>query len=155
MIKRVLVAAGLVAALIGGGTFAFAQAAQGHDGHGPRGPRGGPGRMDLGLRGIDLTDEQRQQVQTIMESHRDELRQAGNKMREAHRAFAEATSAETIDEAAIRTASTSIASAMADEGILRAKVRSEVSGILTAEQREQIKTRQQERASRGARKPGR
>jgi protein CpxP len=149
MTKRVLIAAGLAAALISGGALVLAQSAEGPGAHGPRGPRGGPGgRMEFGLRGIELTDAQRQQVQTIMASHRDELQQVGEKVREAHRAFAQATSAETIDEAAIRTASTVVASAMADEGILRARIRSEVNGILTAEQREQLKTRQQERGTR-------
>ena len=149
MTKRVLIAAGLAAALISGGALALAQSAQGPGVHGPHSPRGGPGgRMEFGLRGIDLTDAQRQQVQAIMESHRDELQQIGEKVREAHRAFAQATSAETIDEAAIRTASTAVANAMADEGILRARIRSEVNGILTAEQREQLKTRQQEAGSR-------
>jgi protein CpxP len=156
MTKRVLIAAGLAAALTGGSALAIAQPPQGPGVHGPgpRGPRGGPGGpMDFGLRGVDLTDAQREQVRTIVDSHRDELRQVGEKLREAHRAFAEATMADPIDESAIRAKSTAIAAAMADEAILRTKVRTEVTAILTAEQQEQLKTRQQERETR--RKPGR
>ena len=66
----------------------------------------------------------------------------------AHRGFAEATRAETLDEAAIRAKSTAVANAMADEAILRANVRGEVVAILTAEQQEQLKQRQQERGTR-------
>lgn len=144
MTKRVLIAAGLVVALIGASAVAIAQPPQGGPGmHGAgRGPRGGGfrgPRADLGLRGVDLTDAQREQVRTIMEAHKDELAQVGTRLREAHRALGAAAEAEPIDEAAIRSASTAVATALADEAILRAKVRAEVSGILTAEQLQQTK----------------
>ena len=137
MIKRVLIAAGIVAA-VAGGTLALAQApAPGGPGvHGPgRGGRGGPG-ADFGLRGVDLTDAQRDQVRTIRESHQSEFDAARTKLRDAHRAFAEATRAATIDEAAIRARSADVAAAMADEAILRAKVHAEVFAILTPEQQQ-------------------
>lgn len=137
MIKRVLIAAGIVAA-VAGGTVALAQApAPGGPGvHGPgRGGRGGPG-ADFGLRGVDLTDAQRDQVRAIHESHRSEFDAAHAKLRGAHRAFGEATHAATIDEAAIRARSAEVAAAMADEAILRAKVRAEVFAILTPEQQQ-------------------
>jgi protein CpxP len=152
MKKRVLIAAGLAAALISGGALALAQAPP--QGPGPRMHGGGPGGpgfggpRDFGLRGIELTDAQRDQVKSIMDSHKDEFRQLGEKMRQAHEAFAQATQAETVDEATIRARSTAVASAMADEAILRAKVRSEVNAILTPEQLEQLKTRQEQRANR-------
>ena len=163
MTKRVLIAAGLAAALISGGALALAQPPQG-PGPGPRMGRGGPGMggpgmggpmMEFGLRGLDLSDSQKEQVKSIVDSHKDELRQVGEKMRQAHQAFAEATMAETIDESAIRAKTAAVASAMADEAILRAKVRTEIHGILTAEQLEQLKARQQEMGTRrrgGARK---
>jgi len=160
MTKRVLMAAGLAAALVSASALVLAQPPQGP---GPREHRGGPGpggpggafggMMDFGLRGVELADAQREQVKTIVDSHRDEMRAVGEKMREAHRAFAESTRAETIDESAIRAKSTAVAAAMADEAILRAKVRTEVLAILTAEQQEQLKAQQQERANR--RRPGR
>jgi protein CpxP len=154
MRKRFLIAAGLVAALAGG-ALAWAQEPQPGPGveqrRGPRGGRfGGPGRgaADLGLRGIDLTDAQREQVRSIMDSHQAEFRQVHEKVREAHRAFAEATHAEPIDEAAIRTRSTAVANAMADEAVLRAKLRAEVFAILTAEQQQQLRERRAEREKR-------
>jgi periplasmic protein CpxP/Spy len=155
MFKRVLVAAGLVAALAGGTAVAIAQAPQGGPGvngpeHGRRGgPRGFGGPMgDFGLRGIDLTDAQRDQLRTIMESHKAEFEQAGAKLREGHRGLAKAVEATSVDEAAIRAASTALASAMADEAILRAKVRVELNGILTAEQLQKLQERRAERQQR-------
>jgi protein CpxP len=153
MTKRVLIAAGLAAALISGSALALAQPPQG-PGPGPHMGRGGPGpgmggpMLEFGLRGLDLTDSQKEQVKSIVDSHKDELRQVGEKMRQAHEAFNQATMADTIDESAIRAQTAAVASAMADEAILHAKVRTEVHAILTAEQLEQLKTRQQEMANR-------
>ena len=171
MIKRVLIAAGLVAALTGAAAVATAQGPQGGPGlqggpggRGARDARGlrrvGPG-ADLGLRGIALTEAQREQVRSIRESHKAEFDAVRQKLREAHRAFAEATRGESVDESTIRSRSTAVAAAMADDAILRAKVRAEVHGILTAEQQQQLKDRQaqvqkrlQERSQRQPRRPG-
>jgi protein CpxP len=154
MVKRVFVAAGVVAALAGGTAIVAAHPPQdgpgvSGPGRGPRGGmRGGFGGGVLPLRGIDLTDAQRDQVRSIMESHKAEFEQVRTKVREGHRALASASNAQTVDEAAIRTASTTLAGAMADEAILQAKVRAEVFGILTAEQQQKLQERQNERRQR-------
>ena len=156
MFKRVLVAAGLVAALAGGTAVAIAQPPQGGGpgiggpGRGPRGggPRGFGGPMDFGLRGVDLTDAQKEQLRSIMESHKEEFEQVGAKLREAHRGLAAAADGQAVDEAAIRARSTTLASALADEAILRAKVRAEVQGILTAEQLQKMQERKAEMQKR-------
>ena len=173
MTKRILIAAGLVAALAGGGVIAAAQQPTPGPGIGGRaagakglggqrnGPRwGGPGG-DLGLRGIELTEAQRAQVQSIMESHRAEFERLGTALREAHRAFNESLNAETIDETAVRSRSAVIASAMADQAILRARVRAELQNILTAEQQQQLSERRanlekraQQRQQQRPRRPG-
>lgn len=151
MMKRVVIAAALAAALAGGSALAIAQPPQGGPGmHGPGGPRGGPGgpMMDFGLRGIDLTDAQKEQVKTIMDSHKSEFDQIRTRMRDAQRAFGDATQADTIDEAAIRTKATAVAGVMADEAILRAKVHGEVLQILTADQQDQLKAKREEMQKR-------
>ena len=118
MVKRVLVAAGLVAALAGGTAIAVAQPPQdgprvSGPGRGPRGGmRGGFGGI-LPLRGIALTDAQREQVRSIMASHKAEFDQVRTKLREGHQALAAASNGQPVDEAAIRAASTSLAAAMA------------------------------------------
>jgi protein CpxP len=145
MTKRFLVAAGLVAALAGGSVVSFAQG-PGPVGPGIQGPGRGPRavgpRVDLGLRGVELTDAQREQVRSIMQSHRSEFDTVSKALRDAHRAFGEATRAATVDEAAVRANSTTLANAMAEEAILRAKVRAEVHALLTPEQQQQLKERE-------------
>jgi protein CpxP len=106
---------------------------------GPRAGRGLGGPAAFGLRGVELTDAQREQFRTIVESHRAERQAVATKLRAAHRGLAEATRAESINETAIRARSAEVATAMADEAILRAKVRSEIFGILTAEQQQKAK----------------
>ena len=158
MKKRVVIAVGLVAALAGGTAIAIAQP---QIGPGPRGPRpGGPrpgfpggGPFDLGLRGIELSDTQREQIRGIVESHKAEFDAAAAKLRDARRAFAEAVQAASIDESAIRSASTAVAGAMADEAILHAKVRTEVQAVLTPEQQEQVKQRRAEMEKRRGERP--
>ena len=144
MNKHLLAAVGLAAILGGTTAVTLAQppAVQGVEKPG-RGPRGGAGRSaGFGLRGIDLTEAQRDQIRTITQSHQDATRAAHTKLREAHRALAEATHADTIDEAAIRARSTDVATAMADEAILRGRIRAEVLATLTAEQQATLKERQ-------------
>lgn len=110
-------------------------------------PGGGPGmRMGAGalglgpgMRELDLTDDQKQQLKTIAESHRDEFRAAGEKARAAHQGMQALVEADTIDENAIRAKSAEIAAADAEMMILNAKVRKESMQILTAEQLAKLK----------------
>ena len=155
MLKRVIVAAGLVAALAGGAVVAIAQPPQGGGpgigGPGRGGPRGGGPRGvggDLGLRGVDLTDAQKEQLRAITDSHKAEFEQVRTKLREAHQALATASDGQTVNESAIRASSTTLATALADEAILRAKVRAEVQGILTAEQLQKMQERRAEMLKR-------
>ena len=158
MKRRMMVAAALVAAVAGGYAVADAQGPRGGPGMrgapGPglqAGPRGGlrGGRdADFGLRGVQLTDAQREQMRSIRQTHRAEWADLRAKLGAAHRSFADATRAAALDEAAIRAASTAVANAMAEEGILRARVRTEVHALLTAEQQQQVKKREAERQQR-------
>lgn len=146
MTKRILVAAGLVAAIAGSTAIGLAQGPgpgrpDGPGMHGPqRGPRMGP-RFDFGVRGLKLTDAQEEQMRAIRESHRAEFESVGKALGEAHRAFAEATRGAAIDEAALRSRSTALANAMVDEALLQAKVRAEVHALLTPEQQQQLAER--------------
>lgn len=143
MTKRILIAAALVAALAGGTALASAQGPRGGFGiQGPRGPMRGVPAGDLGLRGIQLTDAQREQVRSIRESHQAEITEAVRKLRDAQRAFAEASRSAPVDEGAIRTRSTDLASAMAEEAIVRARLRAEVHALLTPEQQQQLRDRE-------------
>ena len=96
-----------------------------------RGGFGGPMRV---LRQLDLSDEQRAQVRQVLESHREELRAVGQKLRAARRAQAEAATAAQFDEQAVRTRAAELAAVSADAAVLRARVHSEVFAVLTPDQ---------------------
>ena len=122
---------------------------------GPGGPGGPDGPMIPGLRALDLTDLQRDQVKGIVDSHKDEFEQVGEKMRTARQAMGELAGADVLDENAIRAKSADVANAEADAVILNAKVRAEVFATLTPEQLQKAKEfkaqRQERRQQRGER----
>jgi protein CpxP len=112
-----------------------------------------PGPIGLPLRELDLSEAQRTQVRSIMESHAAAQREIGDRLRAAHQALEAAVTAETMDEAAIRARSADLAAVQADAAVLRARIHQEIFSILTAEQqararelRAQAEARLQERA---------
>lgn len=111
---------------------------------GPGGP-GGPMGFGPGFRGLDLSDDQKDQLKKIAESHRAEFKAAGDKARAAHEGMRALMEADTIDESAIRSKSQEVAAAQADVMILNAKVRKESMTILTAEQLDKLKERRDAR----------
>ncbi|MBI4486493.1 MAG: periplasmic heavy metal sensor [Acidobacteria bacterium] len=121
----------------------------GQTGRRPMGP-GGMGPMGLlgPIQRLGLTDEQKNQVKTIMESHADEFETLGERARTAHRALNEAIMADPVQDAAIRQKSAEAAAADADLAVAHAHARAEVVQILTAEQREQLKKWIAEREAR-------
>lgn len=164
MMRRAVIAAVVAVAVAAG----VAVGAQGPGGPGPRGPRGGPlgggpgGPLPVDiLRGLDLSDAQREQVRSIADGQREALQQIATRLREAHQGLRAAVEADTVDEAAIRSASGNVAAAMADEAVLRARIRTQVFEVLTAEQQQTVKERRDKMAARAAeprptrRKPGR
>lgn len=108
---------------------------------GPGGPGGPMGPMGFGpgFRELDLSDDQKAQLKSIAESHRDEFRAAGEKARAAHEGMRALMEADTIDEAAIRAKSVEVGAAEADVMILNAKVRHESLQVLTSEQQAKLK----------------
>jgi periplasmic protein CpxP/Spy len=131
----------------------------GRGGPGMRGPGGpGGGRMGFGpgFRELDLSDDQRAQIKTINDSHREQFQQAGEKIRVARQAMQTLIESDSIDESAIRAKSAEIASAEADAMILNAKVRQESMQVLTSEQLAKLKELRTARQSQiKQRRPGR
>lgn len=128
---------------------------------GPGGP-GGPGRMGpMGLIGpmmerLGLSDAQKDQVKTIMQSHADELKALADRAGAAHHALDQVMMADAVDDGAIRQKSADVAAVDADMAVASAHVRAEVVQVLTAEQKDQLKkimARRQERGGPGG--PGR
>ena len=92
-----------------------------------------------GFRELDLTDDQKAQLKSIAESHRDEFQAAGEKVGAAREGMRALVEADTINESAIRAKSAEIAAAEADVMILNAKVRQESMQVLTSEQLQKLK----------------
>jgi protein CpxP len=111
---------------------------------GPGGP-GGPMGFGPGFRGLDLSDDQKEQLKKIAESHQAEFKAIGDKTRAAHEGMRALMDADTIDESAIRAKSQEVAAAQADAMILNAKVRKESMQILTADQLAKLKERRDAR----------
>ena len=128
---------------------------------GMRGPGGPMGPMAMGpgpgFRELDLSDDQKAQVKSIMESHQAEFKAVGDKIAAAREAMRTVLEAETLDESAVRAKSVEVAAAEADAAILGAKVRAQTLQVLTSEQLAKLKERQAAREAlpRRPRQPGR
>jgi protein CpxP len=142
----------------GGGGRGFGQGmgpghGQGGRGMGPgmgRGPMGGPGGMGgpgqmgpgpimQGLRELNLTDAQKEQVKGILEGHKAEFKKIADATQPARQALHEAVTADKFDEAAIRAAAAAVGAAEGDAAVLRARVHADVWALLTPEQQTKAK----------------
>lgn len=131
--RHAAVTVAMATLILGTTAFALAQPGPG-GGRGPGGPLGPLFALEVeGLRGLDLTDAQREQVRSILSTHRDEARALAARGRTAMDALRAATRAAT-DENAIRHQGEALGTVIADAAVLRSRVRTEVWGVLTAEQ---------------------
>ena len=167
---KVSLAAGFVAAVLAAGSaLVVAQDGQmprrgpamGRGGPPPggmRGPGGPGGPMGMGIgpgfRELDLTDEQKAQVTSIVDSHQAEFKAVGEKLHAAREGMQALLEADTLDEAAVRAKSVEVAAAEADAAILGAKVRTQTVQVLTSEQLAKLKELQASRNGK-QRRPGR
>jgi periplasmic protein CpxP/Spy len=130
-------------------------------GGGPGGPgmMGGPGGMlgmfGRGMRELNLTDAQREQIRTIAGSHKADFDAIGERMRTAREALHDATTAGTADEATIRAKAAAVAAVDADVAVLQWKLHTEVSAILTPEQLQKAKELRETMKERMKNGPGR
>lgn len=132
--------------------------AQGPDGRGGRGHGGmrgpmGRGMQGLPLRGLDLTDAQREQVRGIVSAREADFKAIGDRLRAAHEAQRQAVTRVPVDENEIRARVSEASAVEADAAILRARIHEQVYQVLTPEQQAKAKTlqaeRQKARAERG------
>lgn len=141
---KIVTGAALGLALVAGAGAAITHAQGpmgpgGFMGRGPGGP-GGPGRpggpMGIipGLRALNLSDTQREQIKAVMDAHKGEFDAQMQKAGPARKALNDAVMAESFNEATVRQKATDLATAEADGAVLRAKVFSEVWALLTPEQ---------------------
>jgi protein CpxP len=156
MIRRfrstIALTAGAALLAAGLGTAALAQ-----DQEGRRGGRGfGPGRGGFPLAQLELNDTQREQVRSVMQRHRDDMRTIGQRLREAHEAQRAAVETVPVNEALIRSTSQALATAQTDMALLQARIHNDVWGVLTPDQQakaKELKAKRDERAKqRGQRR---
>lgn len=158
--KIVLLAAGiagvLMAAILLVGAVAEVAA---QDGRGRPGfaRGGGPGGLGLfgpggaGLEGANLTDAQKDSVQGIVDSHREELRGLLERQAQARRALAASAETGQVDDAAANE----VGAASGALALAEAHMRAEVFQLLTPEQRAGVQKRAAERTARFSERRGR
>ena len=150
-IRRSILAAAAIGLLAGGGLFAgniFAGSLPEGD-EAARAPR----IFARLARYLDLSDDQRAQIKGVLKSHAAEIEAQMAAGKSARRALTDAVAAEPYDEAAIRARAAEFGRVHAEGAVLMARLRSEISPILTAEQREDL-ARLQARIRRRADRAG-
>ncbi len=128
-----------------------------HAQSGPRGGRGpggrGPGAMGgmvRGLRHLDLSQSQREQVRAVMAGYRPQIEALAEQLRPARQALAEAVTAPMFDEGLIRERAAGVAAAEAEMTVLRGRIHSDVFQLLTPEQIQKAEGLKTERLRRRA-----
>lgn len=149
---------GLVAALVGAmlmlaAVVGFAQGGpqegpppggpRGERGFGPRGP-GGPGGPVPFLRDLNLTDAQKAQVKQIVDNFEASTKELHEKMRSLRGGELDVLKDGSFDEAAVRSAAQARASIEVELEVARARMMSQVYGVLTAEQKAKLAERRQQ-----------
>ena len=123
----ILGAAGLVAGRLSAGVF-------------PGGAQSDFGHHVFGriARALDLSDDQKGQIKSILKAHASEIETRIEASASARRAVHDAVLAQPLDEAAIRAVAQKFGQVHADGAVLFAKIRTEIQPILTEEQRSKI-----------------
>ncbi|HMG35257.1 MAG TPA: Spy/CpxP family protein refolding chaperone [Blastocatellia bacterium] len=101
------------------------------------------------FRQLNLTDDQKAQIQQIRKSHFDSTAPIRQQVRTAMKSLHDSTDGSSIDESAIAQKLTEIAPLQAKLMADRFKMRQEISSVLTADQKAKLdQLRQQERTKR-------
>jgi len=110
------------------------------------GGRGGPGPRDgLGpiARDLNLTDDQKAAIKKISESFAESDKALHEQLRALHGSEPDPMSG-TFDEAAVRAAAEARAKIQIELEVSRAKMMSQIAGVLTAEQKAQLAAKRHE-----------
>jgi periplasmic protein CpxP/Spy len=97
---------------------------------------------------LDLTDAQRQQLHQMLQSDRSANKGLILNLLNAEKALHEAITKNPNDEATIRSLSVTVGNAKTELTVQRAKIRTQIVGILTPEQKEKLAQLDQKRESR-------
>ena len=100
------------------------------------------------LRRLDLSDEQRERVRTVIGESRESARTTAREMRSARAALAEAATADGVDEAEIRSRAARVGTLEGDAAVQRARLYAAVRQVLTPDQRARVDEIEAERQER-------
>lgn len=109
--------------------------------------RGGMGM----LRGLDLSQAQRDQIFKIIHDRAPAMREQMKAVRAAHEELRNATTAPSFDSARARQAADAVGKAQTDAAYARAETMSRVLAVLTPEQRTKLEQRRERGPRRGPR----
>ena len=115
---------------------------------------GGRGGMLRGLRQLELTDAQREQIREIANQNRAAGQEQAEGLRAARMALNEALMADVVNESTIRGLIAQMAPVEADVAVQHAYANAQILQVLTADQRAEWRQQQaeaQERFSEGVR----
>ena len=101
---------------------------------GPGGPRKAGFAVLAWLVPLDLTEGQRVQVKDVMQLHRAETATIGKQLPTLQGALKKAVDTYPLNETLVRNAANALNAAQTEMVLLRARIRSDVYGILTPEQ---------------------
>jgi len=94
------------------------------------------------LRGLNLTDEQKEQVKNILSNHKPDIKAAAQESLQSRKGLREAL-AGGADQDALKAAYDKVSSAGWNALMLRNQIGSEIKQILTPEQQERLQKRQE------------
>lgn len=146
--SRRFAAAALVTSVALGGVVVAAQAP------GARAGRAGVA-AGLGLRALDLTEAQREQVQQLSQQFREQAQPLRARVRAAEETRRQALEAIPFNEQQIRSAAQTLAEAEADLTVQRGRFQADVYALLTPEQQTQWQKMRADREARIKQRLGR
>jgi protein CpxP len=125
----------------------------GHAGHSAHaGRHGGDGLMMPGagmLRGLNLSEAQRDRVFSILHAQAPQLRTQMREARQARQALQQLALAGELDEAKLQEAAQRASRASAELAVLRTRTQNALYKELTPEQQSQLKARMEQRGQQG------
>jgi len=117
---------------------------------GPEGDHHGRGFGPMmQLKGLDLTDSQKEQIKTLVQQQRPE-KPAKEQMLALHQQLKTLVQAEQYDEAAVRALLESQQKQRLEAELVRTKLRHDIYQLLTSEQKTKLAEREAKRAARMA-----
>lgn len=102
-------------------------------------------------RRLGLSEDQKEQIRGILKAHAADVEAQMRAAQNGRKALREAMAVQPIDEGRIRQQALALGEVRADGAVLRARIRSEIWPLLTAEQQEkakQLRTRKGQREKR-------